>query len=141
MLQSLKEILLAIASLFVIVMLFANGMECLTSNFSQASIIFAFAMLVPFALLQRFLTRGKFCFTADEKKTIWGAISFILFFVFFGFAVMDIEDYGLGTIGLPSAFLGLLAMFLAMHEVESLKIPKSFDADPEMKTQKRREDL
>ncbi len=111
-------------------------MEWLTEHVFQATIIAGFAMLIPMAFLQRFLTMGKMVFTREEKKSIWGAVSFVLFFVFFAFAVMDIEDYGLGTIGLPSGALGMLAMYLALHDLESLKIPQKFEDDPEMRRNK-----
>lgn len=133
MLNTAKELLIAFGLLFGCLIVLTHGMEWLTENVSQTSIIIGFAMLVPLAFLQRFLQAGKLCFTAQEKKTIWGAISFILFFVFFAFAVMDIEGYGIGKIGLPSGFLGLLAMFLAMRNLESLKIPKNFENDAEFK--------
>ncbi|EKD81613.1 MAG: hypothetical protein ACD_39C01726G0004 [uncultured bacterium] len=134
MLAGIKEILTVFGLLMGIIFIFVHGMEWLTSNVSQTSIIAGFAMLIPLAFLQRYLQAGKLCFTAQEKKTIWGLISLILFFVFFAFAVMDIEYYGLSVIGLPSGLLGLLAMFMAQHQIEKLNIPKKFDDDPEMKS-------
>ncbi len=132
MLATLKELFVAFALLFGLVIAFSNGMEWLTSNISQTNIIAGFLMLIPFALVERYLQKGRLCFTASEKKTIWGMISFILFFVFFAFAAMDIEDYGLSAFGVPSGALGLLAMYMALHEVESLNVPKTFKDDPEM---------
>ena len=136
LLESIKEIAIAFCFLFALVIGFSKGMEWLTEHVFQATIIAGFAMLIPMAFLQRFLTMGKMVFTREEKKSIWGAVSFVLFFVFFAFAVMDIEDYGLGTIGLPSGALGMLAMYLALHDLESLKIPQKFEDDPEMRRNK-----
>ncbi len=138
MLTTLKELFLVFAVIFGLIIAFSHGMEWLTSNVSQANIIVGFLMLIPLALVERCLQKGKLCLTASEKKTIWGTISFILFFVFFAFAVMKIEDYGLGTIGLPAGVLGLLAMFMALRGIESLKIPQKFKDDPEMKEPQNR---
>lgn len=140
MLATITELFLVFAFLFGLVIAFSNGMEWLTSNVSQTNIIAGFLMLILFALVERYLQKGRLCFTASEKKTIWGMISFILFFVFFAFAVMEIEDYGLSAVGVPSGFLGLLAMFMARHNVEGLNIPKKFKDDPEMKARSEDQD-
>lgn len=140
MLATILELLSAFGLIFGMVIVFSQGMEWLTNTFSQAGIIFGFSMLIPLALLERYLQKGSLCFTAQEKKSIWGAVSFILFFVFFALAAIDLKDLGLDSLGLPSALLGLVAMFMAMRQVENLNIPKKFNHDPEMMTDKTPDD-
>lgn len=126
--QTTKEMAIAFGCLFGLVLAFAKGLEWLTTVVSQKHLIILFAMLLPAALIQRWFYAGKLAFTAAEKKSLWGAFTFIMFFVFFAFAVYDIEDYGISKLGLPVGILGLLAM----RNVEGLNIPRKFSDDPEM---------